>query len=74
MGSDKAKAEKKRLKAQAKIEKAKAEAEIAKAIAKTPAKAAPKKLWYKDPSWIRALAAIGGLLIALITLLLTFYL
>lgn len=71
MGSDETKTEKKRLKAEAKIEKVRAKAEVTRAQA--PGKAT-KKAWYKNPSWIRALAATGGLIIALITLLLTFYL
>ena len=91
MGSDKgdkekAKLEKKRLKAQVKSEKARIKAgqvtempekaqvtpsqEHTVRVAEPPRKPPP---WYKDPNWIRAIVAIVTLLVLVISLFLTVF-
>jgi hypothetical protein len=79
-----AKLEKKRLKAQFKAEKARAKAAGGKPLepapAKTPTRHPEVKVvipeqekvpWYKNPDWVRAIAAIAALIVMAITLILT---
>ena len=68
MGDDKAKLDKKRMKAQLKAEKAKAKAGF---DSKSQGPHENIKPWYKDPNWIRAVIAIATLVVAIIALLLT---
>jgi len=59
MASKKAKAEKKRLKAQAKIAKARAKYSVPEPV---------QKKWYKNPDWIRAIAAVIAIILTVIGL------
>ena len=66
MGSDKAKLEKKRLKAQVKVDKARAKS------AMLPPESSPvsgKVPWHKDPNWVRAIIAIASFVVMVITLI-----
>ena len=65
MGSDEAKIEKKRIKAQVKAEKTRAK------LPSEPSSSPDKTPWYKDPTWVRAIIAIGSLVIMVITLYFT---
>ena len=73
MSLDKAKVEKKRLKAQVKAEKAKAKAGQPSESFISPNLTQPEEKikWYKDPNWVRALIAIVSLIIMVITLYIT---
>ena len=67
MGSDKAKREKKRLKAQVKTEKARLKSDGPQAPSPEP----EKSPWYKDPHWVRAIIAIATLIVMVVTLIVT---
>jgi len=59
MGDKKSKTEKKRLKAQAKLEKARAKYSVPEPVQK-------KVKWYKNPDWIRAIAAIIAIILTVV--------
>ena len=72
MGSDKAKLEKKRIKAQLKAEKARSKdglTELSSEPQKAPSSKPAENKWYKDPNWVRAIIAIATLIVMVITLL-----
>ena len=79
MGSDKE--EKKRLKAQAKFEKKKYKAQQTKAepepgVSKKSERITdekPKVPWYKNPDWIRAIAGIASVIVALVAIIIALY-
>ena len=81
MGSDKE--EKKRLKTQAKLGKKKAKAQKTKPEAQPEPGVSekndrstvekPKVPWYKNPDWIRAIAGIASVMVALIAIIITLY-
>ena len=65
-GDEKAKQEKKRLKAQTKAEKARAK------YGTTPVTPATQSVrWYKDPNWVKAIVAIASLIVMIIALIIT---
>ena len=82
------KLEKKRLKTQVKLEKARARAGTEPGVSSSSeVKQAPTQVivqpqaqepkenvpWYKNPDWVRAIAAIASLVVAVVAIVLTFY-